>query len=889
MRWGQIKKRDADLERELRSDLELEEEEQRDRGVPQGEARYAARRAFGNSTLIREQTHEAWGWAQFERFWQDMRFGLRQIRKSPGFAAVVVLVLALAIGANASVFSVLNAVVLRPLEFPNANRLVEITSLKDGKPVGTSAPDVKDFAAQSRTFEKIAVYDEWPKNVSTSPRGENAQELLVGLAPRELFEALGVQPLLGRLFTAEEGLTGRNHVAMITESLWRTHFQRDPKILGHALTINDQPYTIIGVVPDAIPGWINASYNQLRGLAVWEPFLPMPGVWSEQSRSGRGYGTIGLLKPDVSIAEAHADLARIVGNLAATYPVDQDMGVEVIPLANMRSGDLKPLLFLLTGAVGLILLIACSNLAALLLARNTARQREFAMRKALGAGRAALVRQVLTETLVLSVMGSGLGLGMAWATTRALRLGDPGHLPQLLELTVDWRVLVFTLVAGLGTCLFFGIAPALLSARLNAADALKDGGRSSSGASRQGFRKILVTAQIALSLMLLIGACLLIQTLESLENQDLGFRAEHLMHGQLYLPPPQYPTKASINEFCDRLTERLRSIPGVRNVSITEIYPPSDRWQEMFSIEGRRISRLEDIPSTVFGVVDGNYLRTAGIAVVQGRDFSESDRENTPPVAIVNQAFVKKFFPAEDPIGRRIEVGAPTNLLADDEWMGSERVTVTVAGVMRDNRDQGLALPVAPQLIGLFRQMPPVNSGFKDLLVRSDLAPGDLERSIDRQLRALDPRIPLSEAETMSECLDDLTAVQRFTSVILACFAGLGLILAVMGIYGVIAYLVAQRTQEIGIRLALGAPRSAVLWLVASQGLRMALAGVAIGLMGSALAARSLTRLLFGISPLDPATLGLASVALIVIALMACALPARRAAGIDPLQALRTE
>jgi putative ABC transport system permease protein len=890
MRWWQLRKRDADLERELRSDLELEEEEQRERGLSPEEARYAARRAFGNPTLIKEQTHEAWGWATLERLLQDVRYALRQIRKSPGFALVAVLVLALGIGANAAVFSVLNAVLLRPLDFPNANRLVEITSVKDGKPVGTSAPDVKDFATQSRTFEKMAVYDEWRKNVSPSPEGESAQELLVGLAPQELFEALGVQPLLGRLFTTEEGLAGRNHVALITESFWRTRYGRNPKILGRTLTINDQPYTIIGVVADVIPGWMNASYNQQAGLALWEPFLPMPDVWSEQSRSGRGYGTIGLLKPGVTMEEAQADLARIAHNLAATYPVDRDMAIQVIPLQNMRSGDLKPLLLLLMGAVGLILLIACSNLAALLLARNTARQREFALRKALGAGRAALVRQVLTETLLLSFLGSGLGLAMAWATTRALRLSDPGHLPQLLDLTLDWRVVAFTLVAGLGTCLFFGMAPALLSARVEAAGVLKDGGRSSSGSSRQMFRKMLITAQIALSLMLLVGAGLLIQTLDRLQNQDLGFRIDHLMHGQLYLPSAQYRTPESITEFCDRLTERLRAIPGVRAASITEIFPPSDRWRMMFSIEGRAISRLEDIPSTVFGVVDANYLRTAGIAVVRGRDFSESDGEKTMPVAIVNQAFVKTFFREEDPIGRRIELGAPVGLLAEDEWMGSQRVTVTLIGVMRDNSDQGLALPVAPQLIGLFRQMPPpVNSGFKDLLVRSDVAPESLFPTLERQLHALDPRIPLSEAETMNAYLGDLTAVQRFTSVILASFAGLGLVLAVIGIYGVIAYLVAQRTQEIGIRLALGAPRSEVLWLVSSQGLRMALAGVAIGLMGTVLTARSLTGMLYGISALDPLTLGSASAVLIAIALTACALPARTAAKIEPMQALRSE
>jgi predicted permease len=885
MRWWQIRKRDAELERELRSDLELEEEEQRERGLPPEEARYAARRAFGNTALIREQTHEAWGWATFERLCQDVRYALRQLRNSPVFAAVVVLVLALAIGANASVFSVLDAVLLRPLEFPNANRLVQITSLKEGKPVGVSGPDWRDFAAQNQTFENMAIYDQWAKNVSTSPRGDDAAEVLVGLAPAEFFEALGIQPVLGRLFTAEEGLD-RNHVALITETFWKSHYQRDPKILGRTLSINDQPYTIIGVLPATIPGWLHRAQAQ---LPVFEPFLPEPGVWSEQSRGGRGYGAIGLLRPGVTIEKAQADLARIAGNLAATHPVDYGLTVAIEPLATIRAGDLRPLLLLLMGAVCLILLIACSNLAALLLARNTARQKEFAMRKALGAGRAALARQVLTEIVVLSLMGSVGGLALAWGATRTLRMTDPGKIPQLLALTLDWRVVLFTLAAGLGTCLVFGVTPALLSTRVDAAGALKEGGRTSSGASRQGFWRAMVTAQIALSLMLLVGAGLLIQTLERLERQDLGFRVDHLIRGHLYLPPAQYPTAETITRFCDQLTERIRELPGVRDVSVTTIYPPYDRWRMMFSIEGRPISRAEDVPSTIFGVVDANYLRTAGIPMVEGRDFSESDREGTLPVAIVNQAFVKQYLPDENPIGQRIVLGAPASLIPQDLWMGTQRETATIAGVMRDNRDQGLGLPVAPQLIALFRQTPAVNFGFKDLLVSSDVAPEALEQAVARQLHALDPRLPLSEVETMSEYLDDVTAAKRLTSVILASFAGIGLVLAVMGIYGVIAYLVAQRTQEIGIRLALGAPRSAVVWLVSSQVLRMALAGVAIGVLGTMLAARSLASLLYGISALDPLTLGSASMALIAVALAACALPARRAARIDPMRALRSE
>ena len=877
---------DQDLDEELHAYVELVSTEKVRTGMSPEEAYRDTRREIGGTEQIKQGVRDIRAGALLDRFVQDIRFALRQMRKSPGFYAIVVLVLALAIGANASIFSILNTVMLRPLEFPNADRLVQITSTKNEKPIGVSGPDWRDLATHNQTFEKIAIYDQWRKNVSTSPRGDDAAEVLVGLAPQEFFEALGIQPLMGRLFKTEEGVEGRNHVALITEAFWKTHYQRNPKILGRTLSINDQPYTIIGVLPATIPGWLHGAQAQ---LPVFEPFVPDPGTFSEQSRGGRGNGAIGLLKPGTTIGKAQADLARIAQNLAAMHPVDRGVGISVAPLATMRTGDLRPLLLLLMGAVGLILLIACSNLAALLLARNTARQREFAMRKALGAGTTALVRQVLTETLVPSLMGSACGLALACGATRALRTADPGKIPQLLALTLDWRVALFTLVVGLGTCLLFGMAPALLSARLDPADALKEGGRTSSGTSRQGFRKLLVIAQIALSMMLLVGSGLLIQTLERLENQDLGFRVDHLMRGHFYLPPAQYPMADMITRFCDRLTERIRALPGVRDVSVTTVYPPSDRWRMMFSIDGRPLSRLEDVPATIFGVVDANYLPTAGIPVVAGRNFSDSDRETTMPVAIVNQAFVKQYFPDVDPIGQRVELGAPASLIPQDVWMGTERETVTIAGVMRDNHNQGLALPAAPQLIALFRQVPKVNFGFKDVLVRSDVAPEALEQAVAQQLHALDSRLPLSEVETMSEYLDDMTAVKRFTTVILACFAGIGLLLAVMGIYGVIAYLVAQRTQEIGIRLALGAPQSAVVWLVSSQGLRMALAGVAIGLVGTVLAARSMTSLLYGISALDPVTMGLASIVLIAIALGACVLPARRAAKIDPIQALRTE
>jgi predicted permease len=879
-------KLDAETDEELRAHLEMAADENRRRGMSEEEARLKALRDFGGVTQVREAVRLREGWPWIENLRRDVLYALRQMRRAPGFAAVVIVTLALGIGANTAVFSVLNAVMLRPLAFAEAGRLVQILSVKGAERMGPSAPDMRDFADRDHTFDKLAVYDQWRKNVSTSRDGANAEEINVGLASADFFEALGVRPVMGRLFTANEGEVGHNHVAVISEKFWASRYQRDPRVLGRTLTINDQQYTIVGIVPATIPGWLHAAQTQ---VPIFEPFLPYPGIWSEQSRDGRNYGAIGLLKPGVTREEAEADLKRIAGDLALAYPVDHGFSVALRRLVEMRSGDLKPVLFVLSGAVGFILLIACSNLASLLLARNTARQREFAMRRALGAGRPALVRQVLAETLTFSLVGSVCGTGLAWAAVRALGAGAGASLPQLADLTLDWRVFAFALAAGLGTCLLFGIAPAWLSTRVDAAAALKEGGRNSSAPGQHNFRRALVTGQIALSLILLVGAGLLIQTLRRLEEQDPGFRIEHLVRGHIYLPPAQYATPESITEFCDRLTERVRAVAGVQDMSITTIYPPYEDWRMMFSIQGRGISRLEDVPSADFGVVDANYLRTAGIPVVEGREFSDSDRENTPPTAIVNQAFVKKYLPDEDPIGRQMELGAPASLVARDVWMGDQRIQVTIAGVMRDSKDDGLAQPVTPQLITLFRQTPPVNFGFKEVLVRSALAPEAVGHAVEQQLHAIDPRIPLSEVESMTDAIGEMTMVKRFTSVILACFAGLGLILATVGIYGVIAYLVAERTQEVGIRLALGSSRGAVLWLVARQGLGMALAGVGIGVVGVLLGGRSMASLLYNVSAMDLSTLVTASLLLVAMALVACMVPARRAATIDPVRALRAE
>lgn len=883
---GLFRKRrlDADLDDELGAHIELAVEENLKCGLSPEEARSAALRNFGGMTQLKETYRMQRGAPWIERLGRDVRFGLRQLAKSPSFALTAVLTLALGIGANTAVFSVLNAVLLRPLPFPNAGRLVSVLSVHGDERVGASPPDARDFARQNRTFEYLAVFDQWRKNVITAESGDNPENVHVGLGPLELFQALGIHPILGRLFTAEEGTVGRNHVALISQPFWQNRYARDPNILGRTITINGIPYSIVGVLPDSIPGWVRGVNVPLD---VWEPFLPSPEVWSDATRGGRDYATLGLLKPGVTIQQAEADLQTVAGNLATTYPADQGWSVALEPLIVARSGDLRPQLYLLMGAVTLILFIACSNLAALLLARNVARQREFAMRAALGAQRMALIRQILVETLLVALLGGACGAAFAAAIDQIIRRNHPESMAQLAEIGLDWRVLLFTFLISMSTSLAFGLAPAILNTRINFAEALNEGSRGSSGPSRNGFRRALVIGQIALLLVLTVGAALLVQTIVRLESQDMGFRSDHLLKAHFFLPDQQYPTPELKTRFCDTLSDQLRALPGVREVSVTSIYPPDERWEMMFSLEGHPISRAQDIPLTFFGVTDVPYLKTVGIPIMKGRDFLQTDRENTPVVAVVNQTFVNRFFRGEDPLGKRILIGAQPGAGVDAPYMHEQSALVTVVGVMADSKNDGLAEPVAPQIIALFRQMPFVNYGFKDFIVRSDIPPQILEREIEQRFHAVDPRLPLSEMMTITETVEAMTADKRFTGMILAAFAVLGLALAVVGIYGVVSYLVAQRNQELGIRLALGANRTNVLWLIVREGMLLGVSGVCIGLAGTAIASRGLNSLLYNISALDVSTLVAASALLLLVALAASAVPARRAMKIDPIQVLR--
>lgn len=818
-----------------------------------------------------------------EQVLHNLRYAFRTLRRSPGFTAVATLTLALGIGVNTAIFSIVNAVLFAPLPFHHPEQLVQVFSTQSAHRVGPSRVDAMDFAAQNRTFQELRTFDSWRKNISGIGGSSQPEELYVGLASPEYFQLLGVVPLMGRIFTDEENHYGKHYEVLISETFWRTRFGADRSVLGQTFKINSEPYTIIGVLPAVIPDWMNAN----RKVLLWTPEQHQPGggVATEADRQSRGWLVFGRLKPGVTREQAQADLERVAAVLAQQHPLDKGFSVAIRPLAESRVGSLGGSLWLLVLAVGFILLIACSNIANLLLARNTARNREFALRSALGASRARLIHQLVTESLVLALLGALVGLGLGWFGSMAVARLHPASLPQLAGTAMDWRVLLFTVTVAIFTGFLFGLMPAFTGTRSNLVEALKEGGQTSSASGRREyFRRLIVVMEIGFSLMLVIGAALLIQTIARLQGQQTGFSQDHLLRPHLALFNARYPDAAKITEFCDQLTDRLLATPGVRGVMLTSATPPYNRWTENFTIEGRPASPEQSLPQARFIVSDSNYLRTLRIPLLRGRDLSHADQDPASAVVLVNQEFVKQYFPNGDPLGRTVQ------LVGSDQLGGMGAGTrLTIVGVIGNTKNRGLAFSADPEIVGLYRQMPVFNFGFKDLVVRTAGDPYTMADTIARQLHALDPDLPLAEVSTVEEHMSAQTRDARFTTVLLGLFALVGFALAIVGVYGVISYLVAQRTQEIGIRMALGAQRANVLWLVLRQGLWLGVAGTAVGLYGAWQMGKAMQHLLWGVSPLDPATFLSASVGLMLVAGLATAIPGLSAMRIDPLLALRRQ
>jgi len=896
--WMGRRRADAELDEEVRGYVEMTTEEKVRNGADARGARREAIMEAGGVEQVKEQTREVRAGHFIETLWQDIRYGARMLRKSSGFTAVAVLTLALGIGANTAIFSVIENVMFRALPFIAPDQIVRIYSTVKGSPIasniagrfgGPSVMDMRDFAERNHTFQGMAAYDSWRKNVSFGPNGGEPEQAMVGLVPAAFFKVLGMEPVMGRLFTEDESYTGKHFVAAISTRVWKMHYGSNKGVIGKTIRINDEPYTIVAVMPDVVPEWLD-----YRDVQIWTPFgfLDSSGkLWTEAGRRGRGWYTLGRLKNGVTVEQAQADLSTIAASLAAEHPVDKGIGVALEKLSDTRARNLRSILFLLMGAVSLILLIACVNLANLLLSRNSVRERELAMRAALGAGRKRLVRQLLAETLLLASLGGGAGLLLAELGIKALTRMRPADLPQLSSIGIDRRVLVFTVLVSLITSLIFGLGPALKASRLNLSESLKLGGRSgSAGSGAQRIRNALVVVEMAMSLMLLIGATLLIQSVVRLQRQQLGIRsADHLLTAHFYLPPIHYPNPGAITRFSDQFAEKIRALPGVQDASITTIWPPSYNWTQMFELAGRPVTHEQDIPWAQCGFTDSHFLQTMGIPLIRGRDFNPSDTPTSPAVVLVSQEFVRQYFAHQDPIGQRMHIGPPAFLGIPPGANITDSSDVSIVGIIGDFRNNGLASAPEPQIIALYSQHPLVTYGFRDIAIHTGADPHLLIPEFARQLHSMDANLPFAQARTIDDAVELLTGGQRFTTALLVILAVIGLALAAVGIYGVVSFLVAQRTHEMAIRVAIGASAASVLWLVLRQGLQMAMAGAAAGLVAAWAARKMISGLLFGISPFDLLTFTGATIFLLLLVAVACSAPAWRASRVDPCVALRSE
>lgn len=822
-------------------------------------------------------------------FFHDIRYGARMLIKQPAFTIVAVLTLALGIGANTAIFSVVNAVLLRPLPFPNPDRLVMINTINLARGItnfGTSTPDFLAWRERNHSFEKIAAFSSMSFNIS----GRSEPERVTGAqASADVFTVLGVMPSQGRIFTPEEEIFGRHHVVILSDALWKGRFAADPSIVGQSMMLNGEPFTIIGVMPRSF------QFPDQR-IALWAPLAIADG--SENSTRGNYWlGVIGRLKPGVEPAAAQTEMDAIYRQLEQEETLISGFGTQVVRLHEAAVGGVKTALSVLLASVALVLLIACANVANLLIARAAARQREIAVRTALGAGRGRLICQLLTESLLLGLAGGALGFFFAlWGVDALVKLGP--NVPRLDEISIDQTVLLFTFTLAVLTSVIFGLVPALQSSKADLNETLKESARGSVGARRRLLGNSLVIAEIALSFVLLIGAGLLINSLLRLQRVNPGFRTDHILTLQISLPETKYPQSRPepITAFFQQLTDRVKSLPAVEAVSMTSAMPLTNSgWGKLFTVQDRPAPKsLDEVPNVQYRQVSPEYFGTLAIPVLQGRGFDERDTPRTQPVAVINETAARRFFSDIDPIGKTIYLGAPEELVpAGILPPGFKFLRFQIVGVIGDVRHNGLSQALMPEVYTLHAQELAGKfanpSSTMSLAVRTKTDPTSLVAAIRREVLELDREQPIDAVATMEELLSTSLSQARFSTLLLAIFASVALVLAAVGIYGVMAYTVAQRTHEIGIRMALGAQSSNVLSLIMRQGLLLAFAGTAIGLVAALGLTRVMTSLLYEVSPNDPVTFATDALILTGVCLVASFVPARRAMKVDPLVALRYE
>jgi len=870
MKWWQIKKRNADLERELRSDLELEEEEQQESGLPAEEARYAARRAFGNTTLIREQTHEAWGWAPIEQFCQDLRYGLRQLIHNPGFSVVAIITLALGVALSTTIFSVVSETLLRKPAVNDPDRLCAISSLnltKGDYLENVSAPDFESWRKQNKVFESMAAFTA----SSVTITGEGQPEVIDdGQVTPGYFDVIGVSPALGRGFMADEGQAGNHRVVILSNALWRERYAADPRAIGKDLEIDGEAYTIVGVMPQ-----LDNKFPRL-----WVPLVIQAKDLAPDARAHYDLDLVlGRLKPGVAIANAQAEMTSVAAGLAQAYPVtNKNRGIAVMTLQDyyIRSENARNGVILLMTVAVFVLLIACANIAGILLARGAARVHEMAVRAAVGAARLRLLRQMLAESLLIGLAGGGAGLLGSVLGIKLLRaafaFNDFGK--RVGEgLRLDLPTLLFTLGVSLLTTLLFGLMPALRASKANPRDALTD--RSSTGTGgRIRMRSALVAGQIALAFVLLAGAGVMMRDTVREYTEPNGFNPDRLLAAQVAMSGPANQDPSAQAAFFKQLLEKVRQIPGVESADTNTCLPLGCRMSEPFSIVGQPPLPDAQRPSTDYFAVGSEYFRTMQIPLMGGRVLSEADNVNAPPAALVNVEFAKRFFPQGDALGHEVEVGE------------HQRKRVRIVGIVGNvNSFQG-QLHARPQVYEHYLQTPSADMA---VVVRSRIEPRALAPMLQLAVLAVNRRQPLGRIWTMQDLVDDNAGGDRMMVELLGVFACLALLLAAVGIYGVIAYSVTQRTREIGIRVALGAHKGNVLRLVLRQGAVLSAIGCAMGLLLALPLPRVFSALFNAFALQGPMVAIAVGVIVPAVSMLATLIPARRAASLDPVQALRGE
>jgi predicted permease len=872
-RWAQA---DQELDDELRDHLERKTEEYVAQGMRQEEAHRRARLDLGGIEQTKEKCRDARRVNWIQDLIQDLHFGLRMLRKSPGFTAVAVLTLGLGIGVNTAMFSVVNAVLLRPLSYKDSDQLVQLIEHDQRRGIDfdwVSFPNFHDWAEQSKAFQYIAAY----KFLAFTLTNVSQAEMLFGIkASANLLPMLGAEPILGRNFRPDEDQPGRDHEVILSYDTWNQSFRADPQLIGKTLTLNDEPYTVVGVMP--------ASFNFPPTVPVISSLpsrktaflVPLGIAFNPDQRDWNMLGVIARLKPGATIGQARADLDTVARNLELQYPAqNRGITVRVEPLLDQVVGGVRPAFWIFLAANSLVLLVACANVTSLLLARSTIREREMALRSSLGANRSRLVRQLLTESVLLSIAGGAFAVLLAYGGLPLLTVLTPANLPRIEDVAIDGRVLAYTLVVSVLTGIIFGLAPSLGVGHADLTQPLK-GQRSTPTTKHSRLRGALVVSEVALSLALLIGAGLMLKSFVRMERVDPGFRAEKLLTVWTILSEAKYAPHQQV-AFYQQAWQRIQALPGVKSVGAIDNLPLSGiHGGGPFTIEGHPTESDSDAPNAYRCTVSVNYFRTMGIPLLHGREFTEQDREGTPTVLMINETAARRYWPGQNPVGSRLSF---TTGRTEPTWL-------EIVGVVKDVLHDGLESPAKPTIYLPFLQSA---QAFMVTVVRTDIDPTGLASAVRGAIAAVDKDQPVLMTRTMADIYSDSVAQRRFNTALLVAFGTLALFLAVVGVYGLMAFAVAQRTHEMGVRIALGAGRRDVVKLVLGQGLRLAFSGIAFGLGLAFLLTRFLSKLLFDVPQTDAATFIVVPLCLGGIALLASYIPARRAMKVDPMVALRYE